>query len=38
VLETAKSVGIDVLSDEYLLFSMNALILLGQEVAAAAAA
>jgi tetratricopeptide (TPR) repeat protein len=38
VLETAKSVGIDVLSDQYLLFSMNALILLGEDVAAAAAA
>jgi tetratricopeptide (TPR) repeat protein len=38
MLETAKSVGIDVLSDDFLLFSMNALILLGQEVTAAAAA
>jgi hypothetical protein len=38
MLETAKSSGIDVLSDEYLPFSMNALILLGREDAAAAAA
>jgi hypothetical protein len=40
MLETMKSSGIDILSDEYLPFSMNVLILLvgGQEVAAAAAA
>jgi tetratricopeptide (TPR) repeat protein len=38
VLETVKSSGIDIYSDEYNLFSMNALILCGQEVAAAAAA
>jgi hypothetical protein len=37
-LETVKSSGIDLYSEEYLLFSMNALILRGQEVAAAAAA
>jgi hypothetical protein len=38
LLETMKSSGIDILSDEYLPFSMNFLILDGQEVAAAAAA
>jgi hypothetical protein len=38
-LETMRSSGIDILSDEYLSFSMNVLILLGgQEIAAAAAA
>jgi hypothetical protein len=37
-LENVKSSGIDLFSEEYLLFSMNALILRGQEVAAAAAA
>jgi hypothetical protein len=36
-LETAKSSGIDLFSEEYLLFSMNALILRGQVAAAAAA-
>jgi hypothetical protein len=38
MLETVKSFGIDTLSDEYLPFSMNALLLRGKEVAAAAAA
>jgi hypothetical protein len=38
MLEAMKSSGIDILSDEYLPFSMNVLVLRGQEVAAAAAA
>ena len=38
MLDTVKSSGKDIFSDEYLPFTMNALILWGQEVAAAAAA
>jgi hypothetical protein len=38
MIETVKSSGIDVLSDEYLQFYMNASILRGREVSAAAAA
>jgi hypothetical protein len=38
MLETVKSSGIDIFSHEYLPFTLNALILWGQEVAAAAAA
>jgi tetratricopeptide (TPR) repeat protein len=38
MLQTAKSSGVNIFSDEYFVFSMNALILRGQEVAAAAAA
>jgi tetratricopeptide (TPR) repeat protein len=38
MLETVQNSGINIFSEEYLLFSMNALILRGQEVAAAAAA
>jgi tetratricopeptide (TPR) repeat protein len=38
MLDAMKSSGIDIFNDEYLPFSMNALILWGQEVAAAAAA
>jgi hypothetical protein len=38
MLETVKNSGINIFSEEYLLFSMNALILHDQEFAAAAAA